>query len=183
MTQASNNHLVWIDLEMTGLDVMDNVIIEIATIITDTQLNVVAEGPVIAIYQPESELDKMDDWNVSHHNSSGLVNDVRTSRIDTRLAEKMTLDFVKQHVPAQMSPLCGNSIHLDRWFLKMHMPELIAHLHYRNIDVSTLKELSKRWAPNLNAKIEKKSAHRALADIHESIAELKFYRENLFKTF
>ena len=170
--------LVWMDLEMTGLDPEDNVIIEIATIITDDQLNIVAEGPVLAVHQPDSELDKMDDWNVKTHGNSGLTQRVKDSSISMEEAERQTLEFVKQHVKKGHSPLCGNSIHQDRRFLVKQMPELEEYMHYRNIDVSTLKELALRWKPSITSGFKKKGSHKALDDIIESIEEMKYYREH-----
>lgn len=173
--------LVWMDLEMTGLDPEDNVIIEIATIITDGELNLIAEGPVFAVHQPEAELAKMDDWNVRHHNASGLVERVRTSAVDTAEAERQTLAFLRQHVAQGASPLCGNSIHQDRRFLVRYMPQLEAWLHYRMIDVSTVKELARRWAPKLVDGFSKQESHQALDDIRESIDELRYYRQHFFR--
>ncbi len=170
--------LVWMDLEMTGLDPEDNVIIEIATIITDDQLNIIAEGPVIAVHQPDLELDKMDDWNVKTHGNSGLVERVKTSAISMAEAEKQTLEFIEQYVKKGHSPLCGNSIHQDRRFLVKQMPLLEEYMHYRNIDVSTLKELAKRWKPSILPNFKKSGSHKALDDILESIAEMQFYREH-----
>lgn len=170
--------LVWMDLEMTGLDPEDNVIIEIATIITDDQLNIVAEGPVIAVHQPDSELAKMDEWNVRTHGDSGLVDRVKASKVSMAEAEKQTLDFIAQYVKKGHSPLCGNSIHQDRRFLVKQMPILEEFVHYRNIDVSTLKELAKRWKPEILPGFKKSESHKALDDILESIAEMKYYREH-----
>lgn len=170
--------LVWMDLEMTGLDPEDNVIIEIATIITDDQLNIVAEGPVLAVYQPDSELEKMDDWNVKTHGNSGLIERVKASQISMAEAEKQTLEFIAQFVKKGHSPLCGNSIHQDRRFLVKQMPLLEDYMHYRNIDVSTLKELAKRWKPSILPHFKKSGSHKALDDILESIAEMQFYREH-----
>jgi oligoribonuclease len=170
--------LVWMDLEMTGLDPEDNVIIEIATIITDDQLNIVAEGPVLAVHQPDSELDKMDDWNVKTHGNSGLTQRVKDSSISMAEAERQTLEFVKQYVKKGHSPLCGNSIHQDRRFLVKQMPELEEYMHYRNIDVSTLKELARRWKPSILPGFKKQGSHKALDDIIESIEEMKYYREH-----
>ncbi len=170
--------LVWMDLEMTGLDPEDNVIIEIATIITDDELNIVAEGPVLAVYQPDFELDKMDDWNVNTHGNSGLVERVKNSSVSMAEAEKQTLDFITQYVKKGNSPLCGNSIHQDRRFLVKQMPVLEEFMHYRNIDVSTLKELAKRWKPSILQGFKKSGSHKALDDILESIAEMKYYREH-----
>jgi oligoribonuclease len=169
--------LVWMDLEMTGLDPEDNVIIEIATIITDDELNIIAEGPVIAVHQPDFELDKMDDWNVKTHNGSGLVERVKASAVSLEEAEKQTIEFIALHVKKGHSPLCGNSIHQDRRFLVKQMPLLEAFVHYRNIDVSTLKELAKRWKPSILPGFKKSGSHKALDDILESIAEMKYYRE------
>tara|TARA_B100001059_G_scaffold170817_1_gene170861 strand:- start:806 stop:1321 length:516 start_codon:yes stop_codon:yes gene_type:complete len=166
------------DLEMTGLDPEDNVIIEIATIITDDELNIVAEGPVLAVYQPDFELDKMDDWNVNTHGNSGLVERVKNSSVSMAEAEKQTLDFITQYVKKGNSPLCGNSIHQDRRFLVKQMPVLEEFMHYRNIDVSTLKELAKRWKPSILPGFKKSGSHKALDDILESIAEMKYYREH-----
>ncbi|MBQ0729175.1 MAG: oligoribonuclease [Oleispira antarctica] len=170
--------LVWMDLEMTGLDPEDNVIIEIATIITDDQLNIVAEGPVIAVHQSDFELGKMDDWNVKTHNGSGLVERVKTSTVSMEDAEKQTIEFIAQFVKKGHSPLCGNSIHQDRRFLVKQMPLLEEFMHYRNIDVSTLKELAKRWKPAILPGFTKSGSHKALDDILESIAEMKYYREH-----
>lgn len=170
--------LVWMDLEMTGLDPEDNVIIEIATIITDDELNIIAEGPVIAVHQPELELAKMDDWNVRTHGESGLVDRVKASKVSMAEAEQQTLDFIAQYVKKGHSPLCGNSIHQDRRFLVKQMPILEEFVHYRNIDVSTLKELAKRWKPEIISGFKKSESHKALDDILESIAEMKYYREH-----
>jgi oligoribonuclease len=170
--------LVWMDLEMTGLDPEDNVIIEIATIITDDELNIIAEGPVIAVYQSGFELDKMDDWNVKTHNGSGLVERVKASAVSMEEAEKQTIEFIALHVKKGHSPLCGNSIHQDRRFLVKQMPLLEEFVHYRNIDVSTLKELAKRWKPSILPGFKKSGSHKALDDILESIAEMKYYREH-----
>lgn len=181
MPQDANN-LVWIDLEMTGLDTQQDVIIEIATIVTDSQLNILAEGPVIAVHQADAELARMDDWNQRQHGQSGLVARVKASRIDTLQAQLQTLEFLQQYVPAKASPMCGNSICQDRRFLARCMPELESYFHYRNLDVSTLKELVKRWAPPEIAKgVSKKAAHLALDDIRESIIELRYYREHFLR--
>ena len=168
--------LVWMDLEMTGLEPERDVIIEIATIVTDSQLNVIAEGPVLAVHQPNILLEAMDEWNIKTHGESGLVRRVQLSKTNAREAELQTLAFLKQHVAAGVSPLCGNSIHQDRRFLVKYMPELEAFFHYRNIDVSTVKELAKRWQPEVVDSFEKTGSHQALDDIRESIAELKHYR-------
>ena len=172
--------LVWMDLEMTGLDPDTDEIIEIATLITDADLNLVAEGPELILHQPQERFDKMDDWNREHHTKSGLWEKVVQSKIDMRAAEEQTLAFVKEHVGERMAPLCGNSIWQDRRFLARHMPALEAYLHYRLVDVSTIKELSRRWYPNLGPYSKKLLSHRALDDIRESIEELKFYRAKLF---
>lgn len=176
----SENNLVWIDLEMTGLEPKEHKIIEIATVVTDSELNVIAEGPVIAIQTEQSELDKMDNWCVTHHGNSGLTQRVQQSQVAMQQAEEQTLDFLKAYVPAGKSPMCGNSICQDRRFMVEQMPLLERFFHYRNLDVSTLKELARRWAPAVYQSHQKKGAHLALADIHESIDELKHYRKNLF---
>jgi oligoribonuclease len=173
--------LVWIDLEMTGLDPVENVIIEIATIVTDADLEVVAEGPVIAVSQPETELAKMDDWNQRHHGASGLVDRVRASTVDTAEAERRTLAFLREHVAENASPLCGNSVHQDRRFLDRYMPGLEAFLHYRIVDVSTVKELARRWRPAALEGFAKTGSHQALEDIRESIAELRHLRGTFFR--
>lgn len=180
MAQDENN-LIWLDLEMTGLDPFTDHILEIATVITDSELRELAVGPVIAIHQPESVLEKMDDWNRKHHGESGLTARVRVSRHDVRAAEVETLAFLKRQVPAGKSPMCGNSICQDRRFLARWMPELEAHFHYRNLDVSSLKILAQRWAPQVADAFKKDSAHLALEDIRESIAELRHYRGHLLK--
>jgi len=170
-----HNRLVWIDLEMTGLDPDRDSIIEIATLVTDERLDILAEGPVIAVHQPEAVLAGMDEWNQRQHGRSGLIARVRTSTQDTRAAERATLDFLKQWVAPRSSPMCGNSICQDRRFLARHMPELEAFFHYRNLDVSTLKELAQRWYPDV-PKFVKADVHLALADIRASIEELRYYR-------
>ena len=179
MTQHADN-LVWIDLEMTGLEPDEHRIIEIASIVTDKDLTVLAEGPVLAIHQSEAELAKMDEWNVRTHTGSGLVDRVRASTVTEAEAVARTLEFLRQWVPEKTSPLCGNSIGQDRRFLVRHMPELEAFFHYRSIDVSTVKELVRRWQPALLEQFSKKGSHLALDDIRESIAELQFYREKVF---
>ena len=176
---ASN--LIWIDLEMTGLDTMRDHIIEIATIVTDSRLNILAEGPVLAIHQPDAVLVAMDEWNTNQHGGSGLTERVRASTISEREAELQTLAFLEQHVPANSSPMCGNSICQDRRFLARCMPELERYFHYRNLDVSTVKELALRWSPAVAKGFKKGSAHLALDDTRDSIRELKYYREYLFK--
>jgi oligoribonuclease len=171
------SNLIWIDLEMTGLDPQQDQIIEIATVVTDARLEVLAQGPVIAIHQPESILSEMDEWNTRHHGESGLADRVRHSRSDTADAERETLAFLRQYVLPGKSPMCGNSICQDRRFMARLMPELEAYFHYRNLDVSTLKELARLWKPELLSGFAKKGAHLALDDILESIDELKYYRE------
>ena len=175
------NHLIWIDLEMTGLDTRNDVIIEIATVVTDSELNIVAEGPVIAIHQSEERLAGMDEWNTRQHGQSGLVQRVRESRIDEAEAERQTLEFLRQYVPAKASPMCGNSICQDRRFLARCMPDLEDYFHYRNLDVSTIKELAKRWAPDVYKGFSKESSHLALDDIKDSIDELRYYRAHFFR--
>jgi oligoribonuclease len=173
-----DTNLIWIDLEMTGLLPEQDVIIEIATVITDAQLNVISEGPALAIYQDEVALAKMDAWNVEHHTKSGLVTRVQNSLISTSQAETQTLDFLRKYVNAGASPMCGNTICQDRRFLYKYMPELERFFHYRHIDVSTLKELVVRWKPDVKMQFNKESSHLALADIHDSISELKHYRQH-----
>ncbi|MEY2701156.1 MAG: hypothetical protein RIQ52_1911 [Pseudomonadota bacterium] len=175
------NALVWLDLEMTGLDTFNDVILEIATVVTDASLEVLAQGPVIAIHQAPSRLAAMDEWNRTHHGASGLVDRVLASRTDTAAAEQETLAFLRQWVEPGTSPLCGNSICQDRRFLARCMPELEAWFHYRNLDVSTLKILAERWAPDVLAALKKESRHQALDDILESIEELRHYRSQLLK--
>jgi oligoribonuclease len=182
MTQNENN-LIWIDLEMTGLDTQNDSIIEIATIVTDSELNTLAEGPMLAIYQPTEVLNKMDEWNTKQHGGSGLTERVTKSAVSEAQAEQQTLEFLQQYVPPNKSPMCGNSICQDRRFLARCMPQLEAYFHYRNLDVSTLKELVRRWAPDLAKGLEKKASHLALDDIKESIAELAYYREHFIKDF
>ena len=174
-------NLIWIDLEMTGLDTDRDHIIEIATIVTDSHLNTIAEGPVIAVHQSDAILGAMDEWNTRQHGQSGLTQRVRESAFDLQAVEQETLTFLQQYVPAGKSPMCGNSICQDRRFLAREMPALERFFHYRNLDVSTLKELMKRWRPDLSDKFKKGSTHLALDDIRESIAELKFYREHFLR--
>ena len=171
------DHLIWVDLEMTGLDTFNDVIIEIATVITDKDLNKLAEGPVIAIHQPESVLNAMDKWNQMHHGTSGLVKRVQESNYSVQQAEAETIAFLRQYSPQGASPMCGNSICQDRRFMARLMPELESYFHYRNLDVSTLKELAARWKPEVLEQFDKKGAHLALDDILESIEELQFYRQ------
>lgn len=176
----SENNLVWLDLEMTGLRVRHDTIIEIATVVTDAQLNVIAEGPVMAIHVGQDKLDGMDEWCTTHHGNSGLTKRVQDSRITLQEAESATLAFLRRYVPKGKSPMCGNSICQDRRFLIEEMPELEAFFHYRNLDVSSLKELAKRWVPSIYSAHQKKSVHLALDDIYESIDELKHYRQFMF---
>jgi oligoribonuclease len=174
-------NLVWIDLEMTGLDPDRDLILEIATVVTDKDLIVLAEGPVYAIHQSDAVLHGMDEWNTRQHNSSGLVERVRASAINEAEAEQTTLEFLRRFVDQGSSPMCGNSICQDRRFLVRNMPELAAFFHYRNLDVSSLKILAQLWAPDIAARFEKQPTHLALADIHDSIRELRFYRDHILK--
>ena len=178
--KRDDTNLVWIDLEMTGLDPTTDHILEVASVVTDSQLEILADGPVIAIHQPEELLRGMDSWNCEHHQRSGLLDRVRQSSYTCRLAELETLAFVREWVGERLSPLCGNSVWLDRRFVARFMPELEQYFHYRNIDVSTLTELALRWAPQL-VKFRKKRQHTAHEDIRESIAELKHYGECFIK--
>lgn len=176
--QKPSDYLIWIDLEMTGLNPAHDRIIELAVLVTDNQLNIIAEGPVFAIHQSDDLLSGMDEWNTKHHTQSGLVERVRKSVVNEIQAEEAVLAFLSSYLKPGESPLCGNSIHQDRIFLAKYMPKLEKFCHYRNLDVSTVKELARRWAPELVFK--KESKHQALDDIKESIAELKFYREHFF---
>ena len=177
----NSDNLIWIDLEMTGLDTKADRIIEIATIVTDSSLRILAEGPVVAIHQDESVLGAMDEWNRTTHGGTGLLQRVRDSRITARDAEMRTLDFLEQHAVAGASPMCGNSICQDRRFLAREMPALERFFHYRNLDVSTVKELARRWAPDVLAGVQKASTHLALDDIRESISELEHYRRHFLR--
>jgi oligoribonuclease len=176
-----DSNIVWVDMEMTGLNPDSDRVIEIAVVVTDAQLEVIAEGPVIAVRQPESILAAMDDWNRSTHGRSGLTERVRASAIDEAQAERLVIDFLSRYVPPRKSPMAGNSICQDRRFMARWMPQLEAFFHYRNLDVSTLKELARRWAPDAYRSFEKKSRHEALADIYESIEELRHYRVQMLK--
>lgn len=174
-------NLVWIDMEMTGLDPDNDRIIEVAAIVTDSELNVLAEGPVFAIHQPDEVLDRMDAWNKGTHGRSGLIDRVKASTVSEADAQAALIDFLKRYVPSGKSPMCGNSICQDRRFMVRSMPKLEAFFHYRNLDVSTLKELCKRWKPGIAAGFKKHQMHTALADIKESIEELRYYREHFIK--
>ena len=176
---ADSNNLIWIDMEMTGLVPDSDRIIEIAVLVTDSQLNLVAEGPVLVVKQPDEVLAAMDSWNRSVHSKSGLVDKVKASTLDEAVAERRAIDFLAQHVPAGVSPMCGNSICQDRRFLARWMPKLETFFLYRNLDVSTLKELVKRWKPEVVKGMKKEGKHEALADIYESIEELKYYRKSV----
>ncbi|MDX5152503.1 MAG: oligoribonuclease [Acidiferrobacterales bacterium] len=177
MPQDPNN-LIWIDLEMTGLNPEADRIIEVATIVTDSQLNVLAEGPVIAVHQDDQIMNSMDEWNTRTHGKTGLTERVKNSRTVENEAEKQTIDFLKQYVGKNQSPMCGNSICQDRRFLARYMPELEAWFHYRNLDVSSIKELAKRWKPEILGGYSKKNTHQAMDDIRESIEELQYYRKH-----
>jgi len=174
-------NLVWVDMEMTGLDCDNDRIIEVAVVVTDPELNIIAEGPVFAIHQSDETLDKMDNWNKGTHGKSGLIDRVRASTVSEAQAELELIAFLKQYVPANKSPMCGNSICQDRRFMARGMPKLEAFFHYRNLDVSTLKELCRRWKPELASGFKKHQKHTALADITESIDELRYYREHFIK--
>lgn len=175
------NNLIWIDLEMTGLDRNKDYIIEIATIVTDSDLNILAEGPSLAIHQSDEIMDGMDEWNTNQHGKSGLTSRVKASVLTERDVELQTIAFLKEYVPAGVSPMCGNSIGQDRAFLYRCMPELEEFFHYRNLDVSTIKELTRRWAPSVFDGFVKESSHLAMDDIKDSINELKYYRENFIR--
>lgn len=178
---AKSDNLIWIDLEMTGLDPQNDRILEIATIVTNADLNLIEEGPVMAIHQSDEVLASMNEWCVKTHAETGLTERVRQSKISISEAEQLTLDFLKKHVDAGVSPMCGNTIGQDRRFIHRYMPELHEYFHYRNLDVSTLKELARRWKPELLEQHKKKGTHLALEDIRESIEELQFYRQNFIK--
>jgi len=175
-------HLLWLDMEMTGLSPDTDRIIELAIVVTDADLNTVAEGPVLVVHQPDEVMNAMDNWNKGTHGKSGLIDRVKASQLNEAEAEAQMLEFVKQHLPARTSPMCGNSICQDRRFMARYMPQLEAFFHYRNLDVSTLKELAKRWRPGLAEGFKKSSKHEALADIYESIDEMKYYREHFIRS-
>jgi oligoribonuclease len=179
-TTRKNDRLVWVDMEMSGLQPETDRILEIAMIVTDGDLNIVAEGPVLVVHQEDAVLDRMDAWNKGTHGKSGLIDKVKASTLTEADVEAVCLAFLKQHVKSSISPMCGNTIHQDRRFMNRYMPKLEAYFHYRNIDVSTIKELCKRWQPEIAKGFSKQQAHTALADIIESVEELRYYREKLF---
>lgn len=176
---VDNNNLIWIDLEMTGLDTVNDQIIEIATVVTDKDLNILAEGPVLAIHQSDDIMTGMDDWNQKQHGGSGLIERVKNSEITEAMAEAETIAFLSQYIEAGKSPMCGNSICQDRRFMARCMPKLEAFFHYRNLDVSTLKELANRWKPEVTKGFKKKGSHLAMDDIIDSIEELRYYRKEI----
>ena len=178
---VDKKHLIWIDLEMTGLDTLNDTIIEIATIVTDSEPNILAEGPVFAIHTPDIVLNSMDDWNTRQHGQSGLIDRIRRSNVTMAQAETETIAFLSKYVESGRSPMCGNSICQDRRFLARQMPTLERFFHYRNLDVSTVKELAYRWRPDILSSFEKKGSHLALDDIRDSIRELRHYKEHFFK--
>ena len=178
---GNDSNLIWIDLEMTGLDPERDRIIEIATLVTDANLNILAEGPVMAVHQSDAQLALMDEWNVRTHTGSGLVERVKASTFDDNAAQLKTIEFLRQWVPEGKSPICGNSVAQDRRFLFKYMPELEAYFHYRYLDVSTLKELARRWKPEILSGFKKQNTHQALDDIRESVAELAYYREHFIQ--
>jgi len=178
---GNDSNLIWIDLEMTGLDPERDRIIEIATLVTDANLNILAEGPVMAVHQSDAQLALMDEWNVRTHTGSGLVDRVKASTFDDNAAQLKTIEFLRQWVPEGKSPICGNSVAQDRRFLFKYMPELESYFHYRYLDVSTLKELARRWKPEILSGFKKQNTHQALDDIRESVAELAYYREHFIQ--
>jgi oligoribonuclease len=177
----NQNYLIWVDMEMTGLVPETDRIIEVALVVTDGDLNTVAEAPVLVVHQPDIILDGMDNWNKSTHGKSGLIDKVKASTLDEAMVEAQMLEFLKEYVPTRTSPMCGNSICQDRRFMARWMPQLEEYFHYRNLDVSTLKELAKRWKPEVASALKKHGKHEALADIYESIAEMRHYRDNFLK--
>jgi len=176
-----NDNLIWIDMEMSGLVPETDAVLELAAVITDANLNVIAESPVLVVHQPDAVLDGMDAWNKGTHGKSGLIDKVKASTLNEADAEARMIEFLKQYIPSAKSPMCGNSICQDRRFMARHMPRLEAYFHYRNLDVSTLKELVRRWKPTIYDGFKKSNQHTALADIYESIEELKYYREHFIK--
>ncbi len=178
---SSDENLIWLDMEMSGLDTERDKVLEIATVVTDQYLNIIAEGPVIVIHQVDELLNAMDAWNQATHAKSGLIEKVKQSLFDEAYASKVTIEFLKKHIAPNKSPMCGNSICQDRRFMAKHMPNLESYFHYRNLDVSVFKELSRRWRPELYQRFKKSSKHEALSDIYDSIEELKYYRENFLK--
>ncbi|MDZ7654707.1 MAG: oligoribonuclease [Sulfurimicrobium sp.] len=181
MAQENNQNLIWLDMEMSGLSPETDSILEVALVVTDAQLNTIAEAPVMVVHQSDEVLDGMDNWNKGTHGKSGLIDRVKASLLGNAEVEALMIDFLQQHVGAGKSPMCGNSICQDRRFLARHMPKLETYFHYRNLDVSTIKELARRWRPELYDGFKKENRHEALADIYESISELKYYREHFMK--
>ena len=181
MMSSSDDNLIWLDMEMSGLNTETDKVLEVATVVTDPDLNIIAEGPVIVIHQSDEILNAMDAWNQSTHSKSGLIEKVKRSSFDEAYAEETTIEFLKKHIAPNKSPMCGNSICQDRRFMAKHMPSLENYFHYRNLDVSVFKELSRRWSPSLYQGFKKSSKHEALSDIYESIEELKYYREHFLK--
>jgi len=181
MMSSSDDNLIWLDMEMSGLNTEIDKVLEIATVVTDPHLNIIAEGPVIVIHQTDEILNGMDTWNQSTHSKSGLIERVKKSSFDENYASEATIEFLKKHIAPNKSPMCGNSICQDRRFMAKHMPNLESYFHYRNLDVSVFKELSRRWRPTLYQGFKKTSKHEALSDIYDSIDELKYYREHFLK--
>ncbi|ORY97617.1 ribonuclease H-like domain-containing protein [Syncephalastrum racemosum] len=180
LARMINNPLVWIDCEMTGLDIANDRLIEIAVLITDGDLRIAAEGPELVIHQPREVMDNMNEWCKEHHGASGLTEAVINSKVSTADAQSQVLEFLKRHIPPGVAPLAGNSVHADKRFLEKEMPKIVDYLHYRIVDVSTIKELSRRWYPDIAKGVQKKNCHRALDDIKESISELEYYRQHVF---